>query len=1245
MIYWLIHLLLLLVSFKEATQDYLHTILVKNDTGNDQTCHIDSITPCKTIAHALRIVQNSTMISVGPGQYDINDTVVIGSVNHVALTGNVSSVICNEVSPARIKFANGTDIKISNISINGCGNNSSALEFYHCSNIVIQNVIFANSNGASLFINECGGYINLLSCSVFNSRDNSQFYISTSNSALYINDSVFKHNSAFKGGGLHVRIDNVSNVTVTINTCKFIENSGTIGGGVYVEFGPGSLQSTVTFNGCLFSGNQAVAESGSSGGGGLAVYYHLTPQFVSTDNSVTSTNTIFESNKAVTGGAIYFAIENKVLINTVLPALLIHENAFLSNSAATGSSVAVDTQQMTSEGFSLTVILKSCNFSTNTALQLDNVGTAVVFIASTNVQLSGELNMLDNSATGLVIVNSQVHVMENSSIVFYGNTGYNGGAIALYGISTAMTLENNTALRFHSNTALNQGGAIYQFEYTFPGLPVTPSTSSCFICYANEQLVSIQFHNNQASNEPNSIYTSSSRRGTNYTLFCQTDYYFLPGNCTTEIKTPPNELSTAEQSLNVYSGVSTPLYISVTDALNHNITNDTSLKAFVEEGDIYIRPESGFITDSKITVFGETNAVGTVLVYAVEQLSAQLKLTVNILQCPTGFEPSSVNGSENVCICSSKLFYTGTASCDERSLTVHLNSMNCVSNYYDELNETHLVGGACPFIFPLTAYTLSQNSSEVESSFCGSLNRRGILCGDCNEEYGLGAYAYGYQCILCNNTEYNWLLLILAQYLTITVFFVVIITFNLTIVSPAFNAFLYFSQVTSNIDAVAYTKSLFASIPIFNNSFGSTTLGLLFSAYSVWNLDFFRYFIPPLCLKENLSTVYIIFLDYIAAVYPLSLLLVTYVLIEMHDRNFRIIVCLWKPFDYCLKKCRSRLQIRTSLVDTFATFLVLSYTKLLSSSIRLLRNVFVYDIDGNLIEVGFFYNANIKMFQGVHLPFGIIAVLTVVIIVPLPPMLLMCYQFNWFQRLLEKLHLRSHGLVAFVEIYHNGFTDGRDGTKDRRYFSGIYFLLRIFLYLPATFSGVNIIMLAFPLMIYSTGLIVFIIGQPYRNKFYNNVDILIFMLLLIAIFPVVLLSTFIGFGVTGAILDAIAVATFSVNVLPFLYVATYICWLVLRKLGIFSKAKCFKSPIKNPHSSNRKKKDVASSLLFSVPDRIIRPDVYHNSINLLNSGAQNTNRYDSTGNKHEVPSHDSAIIPDVHVTEITVELSQFSNDQ
>ena len=89
----------------------------------------------------------------------------------------------------------------------------------------------------------------------------------------------------------------------------------------------------------------------------------------------------------------------------------------------------------------------------------------------------------------------------------------------------------------------------------------------------------------------------------------------------------------------------------------------------------------------------------------------------------------------------------------------------------------------------------------------------------------------------------------------------------------------------------------------------------------------------PFCLQPHTSTLQVIALDYVIAVYPLLLTVLSYLLVTFYDCNVKIIVWLWKPFVPLFIRFRRQWNIRSSLVDAFATFLLLSYVKILSVSV------------------------------------------------------------------------------------------------------------------------------------------------------------------------------------------------------------------------------------------------------------------------------------------------------------------------
>ena len=145
--------------------------------------------------------------------------------------------------------------------------------------------------------------------------------------------------------------------------------------------------------------------------------------------------------------------------------------------------------------------------------------------------------------------------------------------------------------------------------------------------------------------------------------------------------------------------------------------------------------------------------------------------------------------------------------------------------------------------------------------------------------------------------------------------------------------------------------------------------------YGIWNLDFFRTIVPPVCLPLN--TIQIIALDYLVAAYPLLMLACFYVLVTAHDRGCKLVVILWRPFLQCTARLRQQWNIRHSTINAFATFLFLSQIKFINTSVDLLVHTHVYNESGTRIG-SFLYNGATVEFMGPqHRLYAIIAIVVI----------------------------------------------------------------------------------------------------------------------------------------------------------------------------------------------------------------------------------------------------------------------------
>ena len=226
-----------------------------------------------------------------------------------------------------------------------------------------------------------------------------------------------------------------------------------------------------------------------------------------------------------------------------------------------------------------------------------------------------------------------------------------------------------------------------------------------------------------------------------------------------------------------------------------------------------------------------------------------------------------------------------------------------------------------------------------------------------------------------------------------------------------------------------------------------------------------------------MSILQVLALDYTIAAYPLLLIVVTYSLVELHDHNYKIVVLLWKPFRRCLARFHRQWDICTSLIEAFASFLLLSYVKFLSVSLYFLLPVYLYNAHGEAIGPYLYYDGTVEYFGKQHLPYAILAIAVLTTFIILPLLLLCLYPCQCFQKILNFYGLRRQALHTFMDVGY--YKNGTDGTRDCRYLSAVYLFARIVFFVIAAVSlSVSVALLYFLTGILFSFLIAVV--QPYK---------------------------------------------------------------------------------------------------------------------------------------------------------------------
>ena len=378
-----------------------------------------------------------------------------------------------------------------------------------------------------------------------------------------------------------------------------------------------------------------------------------------------------------------------------------------------------------------------------------------------------------------------------------------------------------------------------------------------------------------------------------------------------------------------------------------------------------------------------------------------------------------------------------------------------------------------------------RNRSALNEIVCGmesDLHRNGTLCGKCQDGYYPLAYSYDMKCVQCPNGKSNWWKFVLAAFLPHTIFYIIIFFFKVNVVSSRFQGFLFYSQM---ISMPMIVRALFLARYVRKdwNATAHMAVQSLATLYGFWNLDFFRSFNFDICLGTD--TLQTLALDLIVGAYPLLLMVISYILIELYDRNFRAFAIIWKPLRKLFSLFRENWDLRTSLIDSFTTTLLLTNVKFQSVSFDLLTPVTVYHLNatGNwTYSARLMYDATVPYFGSRHLPYAILGLIVVLLLAILPVLLLVLYPFRCFQRLLNLFPFRWYILHTFVDSFYGSYKDGtQPGTRDCRWFASLFIFSRFCLMLISAYveSAMYFPVAAILLTVVA---VLFVVVQPFKEN-------------------------------------------------------------------------------------------------------------------------------------------------------------------
>ena len=490
---------------------------------------------------------------------------------------------------------------------------------------------------------------------------------------------------------------------------------------------------------------------------------------------------------------------------------------------------------------------------------------------------------------------------------------------------------------------------------------------------------------------------------------------------------------------------------------------------------------------------------------------------------------------------------------------------------------------------------LPENVSDLNEYMCGPMNRQGLVCSECIEGFGPSLTSIGYQCANCTNSWYGVPLFLFLEFVPITVFYLIILSFRINLTTAPMTSFVLFCQLAVYTFTTADPES--RSIMQQSSIVGYQILTYLSSICGVWNLDFFRHGLPSFCISENLKIVHVAILSYISAFYPLVLIGITYMCIKLYSSDYEPVLWLRGKIQKYFRKSKVKPDTKHTIVDVFASFLLLSYTKLMLMFSAFLGVAKIVNSDGSVSTTNLDIDPSITYFSGGHIPFLLLAIFVLLGPVLMSALLLTLYPIKTLRSLILKCRFGGHSKAAlniFVEKYHSCYRDGLDGGRDMRSFAGLYFLIRAVgviitaIFPPFTYGETTWL---FEAALFGGSSLLIAIVQPYKRTCMNIIDALV-------LFNISLLSALLSMFYTSA--RSPGSTRFSPGLVLWM-IAFVACWPIIGFVIVFlvfihrsKRASKWLSKIKVSCCTckRRVQHDVDQVCDEELPDRFVHPDIY-----------------------------------------------------
>ena len=1125
---------IVLVLFLLQSVLCLH-ININGSEGVDTVNCFQEQVPCKSLEYVARNlnVTNNVTIEITSPSISLSGRIMFTNIIGLTLKGKGPQLTNIKCDLRFGKYSNGSgfvfrynkNVILVGFTMQKCGlyyynsvyygANIQVMLFFWTYNINITQVMFNDSVGVGLVLQEASFFFSIVDCHFSN---NLCYNCHDDLITAQKKEMVTRSTGNCIGGGLHIYQKAATIKKVSIIRCQFSNNVANYDGGaimVAIDDNPNFVFQVIN---CTFFHNKAVHN-----GGAIGISVSQNPNLNINGSSISFYNCKFKNNKANRGGAMAILVPLEGIIRELNKYnITFHDCSFIDNEAHMGTAFDVNinfTHRTAASIATASIRFHHCQFVNNVAVHSSESQTnsinAVILAFTIAVEFVGNVTFINNTGTALYLVNSNAVFSFNSIIKFINNTGDKGGAIYISDYSTIATYSNSNLL-FMNNTAAI-GGALYASQ--------SADFHYCFLRKIKSQ-TNLTFINNSAhTNLGHDIFMSSLHpcleEECKYSIFHY--FHFLTMRNSNRTTGPVILKYTVPETHQApYPGLPYTMIIKQMDAFNNIITDlqlfPISATLLVKDSSVNISISYSIGNNYTIVFKGAVGDKGTLSLQTTDY-KASLLIIITLSHCPPGY---IFNNGSCHCSHSTSLYYYGVLHCVEDGSAVV--STGVWAGYLKDIFATAVcVTSLCDYHSSIISknnnngeHILPLNYSLLNDQVC-AIHRTGVLCGSCVTDYTTYLHSPSYQCGETTHCQYGPLLYILSEIIPVTGIFLIILFFNINLTSGALYSFIFYLQIINN---TLYQS--FNGIP----AYFFIALKLI---YGIFDLDILEMDQLSFCLFKNANIMDLMLIKYLTTLYALFLIIVTILVLRFSSYS-------------CIKLCHKcgRRNIRGSIVNGLTAFLVLCYFHCLTITLHILVPSYVMGEGRKQLKAVPLYNGDLSYMSVGHLEYVGPAIVCLIFIILPPPIIL----------LLEPLLIRVSGLLNMrrnvvtytlhrLRMKLKPFLDSFQGCfKDNCHcFAGLFFLYRVLVVLVPVFLPGSIVWSAIARQIILF-LILFVhcLCFPFEKKWHNHLKT--FLLIDLLLINTVQLAPLTEYSNDGTIF--MAVFQLILMSLPLVYVMAYI---------------------------------------------------------------------------------------------------------